>query len=97
MNHQKKKKLPSKLNTIDCVLIGCASFLIIFTCAILIIFILFQTEPDTLITSVFGLLGGEITLSFAIWYIKKRYARKYEEEDRVNDAGSIYEDNDRNI
>ena len=86
MNHQKKKKLPSKLNTIDCVLIGCASFLIIFTCAILIIFILFQTEPDTLITSVFGLLGGE-----------KRYARKYEEEDRVNDAGSIYKDNDSDI
>lgn len=76
----------SKLNTIDGVLIGCASFLVIFTFAILVIFILFQTEPDTLITSVFGLLGGEITLSFAIWYIKKRYARKYEKEDRDGQA-----------
>ena len=76
----------SKLNTIDCVLIGCASFLVIFTFAILVIFILFQTEPDTLINSVFGLLGGEITLSFAIWYIKKRYARKYEKEDRDGQA-----------
>ena len=92
-----KKKLPKKLNTIDCVLLGCASFLIVFTFAILVIFILFQTEPDTLITSVFGLLGSEIVLSFAIWYIKKRYAHKYEKEDRVDDTGSIYKDNDCNI
>lgn len=76
-----EKKRKSKLNTIDCILIGCASFLVIFTFAILVIFILFQTEPDTLITSVFGLLGGEITVTFFIWYIKKRYARKYERED----------------
>lgn len=93
---QKKRKKPN-LNTIDKILLGCASFLILFTVAVLIIFIIFQTEPDTLITSVFGLLGGEITLSFAIWYIKKRYAHKYEKEDRVNDTRSIYEDNDGNI
>lgn len=80
-----KKKRKAKLNTLDYILLGCALFLILFTCAVMIIFIIFQTEPDTLITSVFGLLGGEITLSFAIWYIKKRYARKYDKEDKDNE------------
>lgn len=94
---QKKQKKKSKLNTIDCILLGCATFLVLFTIAVLIIFIIFQNEPDTLITSVFGLLGGEITLSFAIWYIKKRYAKKYEKEDRVDDTRSIYQDNDSDI
>lgn len=73
-----------KFNTIDKVLIGCASFLFLFTVTMIVIFFLFQQEPTTLITSVFSVLGGEITLSFAIWYIKKRYAHKYEQEDRDN-------------
>lgn len=77
------KKKPT-LNTIDKILLGCAGFLLLFTIMMIVIFIIYQTEPDTLITSVFGLLGGEITLSFAIWYIKKRYARKYEKEDKEN-------------
>ena len=80
--NQKKKKRKLKLNTIDCILLGCASFLIVFTLSVLIIFIIYQTEPSTLITSVFSLLGSEIVLSFAIWYIKKRYAHKYEREDK---------------
>lgn len=79
------KKKQTKFNTIDKVLIGCASFLFIFTMIMIVIFFLFQQEPTTLITSVFSVLGGEITLSFAIWYIKKRYATKYEREDRNNE------------
>lgn len=78
------KKTVTKFNTIDKILIGCASFLFVFTATMIVIFFLFQTEPTTLITSVFSVLGGEITLSFAIWYIKKRYAHKYEQEDRDN-------------
>ena len=75
----------TKFNTIDKILIGCASFMFLFTVTMIVIFFIYQTEPTTLITSVFGVLGGEITLSFAIWYIKKRYARKYEREDRENE------------
>lgn len=78
----KKKKKRIKLNTIDCILLGCAGFLIGFTIMMIIIFCIYQTEPSTLITSVFGLLGSEIILSFAIWYIKKRYAYKYDKEDK---------------
>jgi len=70
-----------KPNTIDKILIGCASFLILFTVVMIVIFIAFQSVPDTLIEAVFGLLGGEAIVTFFIWYIKKRYARKYERED----------------
>lgn len=78
------KMTESKINTIDKILIGCAVFLFLFVITMIVIFILYQAEPETLITSVFSVLGGEITLSFAIWYIKKRYAHKYEKEDREN-------------
>lgn len=77
------KKKP-KITTIDIILLGCATFLIAFTIVMIAIFCVYQTEPSTLIASVFSLLGGEVTLSFAIWYIKKRYAAKYEKEDRDN-------------
>lgn len=83
MNKQ-TKTTESKLNTIDKILLGCATFLIAFTITMVAIFCVYRTEPSTLITSVFSLLGGEVTLSFAIWYIKKRYAAKYEKEDRDN-------------
>ena len=78
------KKGKKKITTIDWILIGCAGFLIAFTVTMIAIFCVYQTEPATLIASVFSLLGGEVTLSFAIWYIKKRYAAKYEKEDQEN-------------
>ena len=81
---KKKKKKQNKLNTIDHILIGCASFLVSFTVTMVVVFILFQDVPDTLITSVFSVLGGEATLTFIIWYIKKRYAAKYTKEDKDN-------------
>jgi len=68
--------------TLDRILIGCALFLLIFTIAMVVIFCVFQSVPDTLIDAVFGLLGGEAVVTFFIWYIKKRYARKYEREDK---------------
>ena len=84
MRTTRKSKKRIKLNTLDKILIGCASFLVSFTITMVVVFIVFQDVPDTLITSVFGVLGGEISLTFVIWYIKKRYARKYEKEDRDN-------------
>ena len=81
---QKQPHKTSKLNTLDKILIGCAIFLSVFTITMIVIFIKYQEEPSTLITSVFGVLGGEITLSFFIWYIKKRYASKYDKEDNTD-------------
>ena len=79
---KKRPKRKPKVTTIDIILLGCATFLIAFTVVMIAIFCVYQQEPTTLITSVFSLLGGEVTLSFAIWYIKKRYATKYEREDK---------------
>lgn len=60
------------MNTIDKILIGCAIFIILFTVAMTVIFCIFQTVPDTLIDSVFGLFAGEAVITFVIWWIKKK-------------------------
>ncbi len=66
-----------KFNTIDKILLGCALFLTVFVIIMIIIFCIYQTIPDTLVTCVFGVLGSEAFIAFGIWYIKKRYANKY--------------------
>ena len=72
-----------KFNTIDKILLGCAVFLIAFTLTMITLFCIYGNVPDVLIDNVFRVLGVEGVLSFAIWWIKKRYARKYEKEDRL--------------
>ena len=59
--------------TTDAALIFSAVMLILFTVAMIVIFCIFQSIPDTLVTCVFGLLSGEAVISFFLWYIKKRY------------------------
>jgi cytochrome c biogenesis protein CcdA len=61
------------MNTIDKILVFLAGFFISFTISMIVIFCIFQSIPDTLVQSVFGVLGGEIILTFAIWWIKKKY------------------------
>ena len=73
------------IKTLDKILIGCATFLLLFTVVMIVIFCVFQAVPDTLIDAVYGLLGGEVVVTFFIWYIKKRYARKYEREDKQDE------------
>ena len=74
------------IKTLDKILIGCATFLLLFTVVMIVIFCVFQAVPDTLIDAVYGLLGGEVVVTFFIWYIKKRYARKYEREDKKDES-----------
>jgi putative Ca2+/H+ antiporter (TMEM165/GDT1 family) len=68
------------MNTIDKILIGCAVFLGLFTLTMIILYCVFQSVPDTLIECVFQLFTGEIFLTFAIWWIKKKAARKETKE-----------------
>jgi len=68
------------MNTIDKILLGCAIFILIFTVTMTVIFCVYQTVPDTLIESVFGLFTGEAVITFSIWWIKKR-AKGKERED----------------
>ena len=64
------------MTTIDKILVGCAIFLITFTIIMIVIFCIFQSVPDTLIDAVFGLLGGEVIVTFFIWWIKKKYGKE---------------------
>ena len=64
------------MNTIDKILIACAIAVIVFTVTMIVIFCIFQSVPDTLIDAVFGLMGSEAVITFAIWWIKKKANRK---------------------
>jgi len=82
----------NNLNTIDKILLGCALFLTVFTIVMIIIFIIYQQEPATLITSVFGVLGGEAVVSFFIWYIKKKYAKDLADKNQEPEIDNDMED-----
>ena len=60
------------MNTIDKILIACAIFLVLFTISMIVIFCIFQSVPDALIDAVFGLMGSEAIITFAIWWVKKK-------------------------
>ena len=60
------------MNTIDKILIACAIAVIVFTVTMIVIFCIFQSVPDTLIDAVFGLMGSEAIITFAIWWVKKK-------------------------
>lgn len=48
-----------KENMMDRILLAMAAFLVIFIIAMTVIFCVYQTVPDTLITAVAGLCGSE--------------------------------------
>ena len=68
------------MNTIDKILLGCAGFLLAFTITIIIIFCIFQTIPDTLVSSVFGLFSCEAFITLVIWAIKRHQNTKRKED-----------------
>lgn len=60
------------MTTLDKILLSCAVFMVIFITVMIVLFCIFQSVPDTLIESVFGLLSGETVITFVIWWIKKK-------------------------
>ena len=67
------------MTTIDKILIADVIALLLFTIAMIVIFCIFQSVPDTLIECFMGIAGGEGVITFGIWYIKKRYKVKKKE------------------
>lgn len=65
-----------QMNTIDKILLACAIFLLLFTISMIVIFCIYQSVPDTLIDSVFSLMGGEAVITFVIWWVKKKASQK---------------------
>jgi hypothetical protein len=68
------------MNTIDKILISCAIAVIVFTVTMIVIFCIFQSVPDTLIDAVFGLMGSEAVITFAIWWIKKKASSRKDKD-----------------
>jgi hypothetical protein len=68
------------MNTIDKILISCAIAVIVFTVTMIVIFCIFQSVPDTLIDAVFGLMGSEAIITFAIWWIKKKVSSRKDKD-----------------
>ncbi len=71
------------MNTIDKILLGLVGFLIGFTITMIILFCIFQSIPDTLVECFFGVAGGELVITFAIWWIKKKYSKEKENDREV--------------
>ena len=73
------------MSTIDKILIICGIAVIVFTITIIVIFCIFQSIPDVLVENFFNLFTGETFITFAIWWVKKRYTRRNKDEDKVNE------------
>lgn len=65
---EKKRK---KRSTLDKVLLFCAISILVFTIIMIVLFCIFQSVPDTLIVSFFGVFTGEGCICWRIWNRKK--------------------------
>lgn len=69
------------MNTIDKILFGLVGFIIGFTIAMIVLFCIFQSIPDVLVECVFTAGCSEAIITFAIWWIKKKYGNQKERKD----------------
>lgn len=68
------------MNTIDKILLGIVGFILGFTISMIVLFCIFQETPDVLIQCVFAAGCSEAVITFAIWWIKKKYGNQKEKE-----------------
>ena len=68
------------MNTIDKILFGLVGFMIGFTISMIVLFCIFQQIPDVLVECVFAAGCSEAVITFAIWWIKKKYGNQKEKE-----------------
>ena len=79
----KRKKKVNVEHTMDVILIVLGIALAVFTIAMIIVFCVYQTVPDTLIGCVFGAITGECGFMALIKGTKERQeTRRWELEDR---------------
>lgn len=69
------------MNTIDKILFGLVGFIIGFTISMIVLFCIFQAIPDVLVECVFTAGCSEAVITFAIWWIKKKYGNQKERKD----------------
>lgn len=68
------------MNTIDKILLGIVGFILGFTISMIVLFCIFQAIPDVLVECVFAAGCSEAVITFAIWWIKKKYGNEKEKE-----------------
>ena len=73
------------MKTMNIILVIIGVFLFLFTAAMVVIFCLCGSVPDTLITCVFAALGGECGVMAWIKTAKEKYAEKKEEKKNANE------------
>ena len=66
-----KRKRRKRMSTLDRVLLFCAISILTFTVTMTIVFCIYQSVPDTLIVSFFGVFTGEGCICWRIWAKKK--------------------------
>lgn len=82
----KRKKKANIEHTMDVILIVLGIALAVFTIAMIIVFCLYQSVPDTLVGCVFGAITGECGFMALIKGTKERQeTRRWELEDRKLD------------
>ena len=82
----KRKKKVNVEHTMDVILIVLGIALAVFTIAMIIVFCIYQSVPDTLIGCVFGAITGECGFMALIQGAKERQeTRRWELEDRKLD------------
>ncbi len=63
------------MSTIDKILLICSIFITVFIVCMIVIFCIFQTIPDTLVTEVLSVFSNELIITFVIWWLKKKKPR----------------------
>lgn len=78
---KKPKRRKKKLKTMDVALVVLLLMMIIFTVTMIWIFLRVGSVPDTLITAVFAVMGGECGILGWIKTTKEKKTSKQEEKD----------------
>lgn len=73
------------MKTLDKILKFLAFFLIAFIICMIVLFCIFQSVPDTLITCVLGTGLGELIMTTIITVVKKKYKSEKEENENEID------------
>ena len=78
--------MKKKINTLDKVLIGLASFLFVFIVSTMVIYTIKEWPYDTLITMVLGGSGAEVFATAIIQVAKYKHKDKGDDEDELADG-----------
>lgn len=87
----KGEKKP-KIGTMDLILLLVGAFLLIFTVAVMVVFVACGSIPDTLVTCVFSVCGGECGVMAWIKTAKMKQAKEKEKQKSEDESNELEEE-----